>query len=166
MTRLTYILLLLPLLSFGQIDPQVLPLLNEWKNEARANGEWEADRKVAKHLGGIKFVSEQQMILLDKSGSKIVPAGIIGWEVRKGLYNYAFIQPVIFIQEAYRDSEYLKFILWHELWHFLGAKKKDHTANGITGLSINDLWNEKEYWQSIKSLPVNSHWKKSDNTFY
>ena len=169
MTRLTYILLLLPLMSFGQNfqtdDPNlVYSVLDEWMNEARRNGEWEADRKVAKHLGGIKFVSIESMKRLDRGDSKIVPAALLSREVRTGLYNYAFSIPVIYIQESYKDSEYLKFIIWHELWHFLGGEK--HTANGITGVAINDVWNPEEYWNKIKSLPADGHWKKSDNTFY
>lgn len=164
MKRLVIILFFLASGSMtGQIAPEVLPILNEWKNEARRNNLF-VDGIIAKNLGGIEFVTVEQMEKIKQKDYDKLPLAITTMKIKTGLYGYVFAEPTIYIQEKVKDNPIdLKYIIWHELWHVLGGRVH---RGGITGEYFNEDHNEQQYWNDIKNLPPNAYWKKNDNTYY
>ena len=155
--------------EFQTNHPEViLPLLNEFRNEARKQDVY-IDGAISKHLGAVRIVDGPTMDRLVKK-TPLLPYAVLSREVRKGIYGYVFIYPVIYIQENVLEyPEGLRWVAFHEIGHFLGLDHSDGIMTkevDITRTYSESEWNSlvQDHFTKIKALPENSYWKKIDNT--
>lgn len=168
------ILLLFTLNLFSQVGgisidscEVILPVLYTFIGDAQKNGNYNAGAIISKHLKGIKVVSPTQMRNLTKDS--ITPLGIVKYEVHRDIFNYIYLLPTIYIQQKVLQSpEGLKWVLYHELGHFIGLSHVDDDGVMQKAITLGVNLNKEyiiEYFQHIKNLPNKSYWTTEDNTY-
>lgn len=147
----------------------ILPLIKEFNQEAIKRGVY-VSGKISKHLGGVRIVEEGVMKKLYRNNDTI-PLGLIKYEVNRGLLNHVYIQPMVYIQKKVLiNPTLLKWILWHELGHFLGLKHTNGLmSNSITiGITLtDDDWELLlfKFFSDVEVVIPNNRFIKTDNTY-
>lgn len=144
----------------------ILPVLMEFRNDARKHRVYVADAILSKNLGGIEIVSPKQIKRL--ANDNIVPLGMVKMMNHIGLYNYNYSAPTIYIQDKLlQEPEHLRYVIYHELGHVLGLKHSEGIMSEYWSINneIEDWYKLLvEYFNKIRALPNNSYMKRYDNT--
>lgn len=145
----------------------ILPILMQFRNEARKHQVYDADAILSKNLGGIYIINQNQMSSLSKS-TTLTPLGLVKMKTSKGLFGYIYVGPTIYVQDnVLQHPNSLKWVLYHELGHVLGLPHSDGimAPAHLLGENIKD-WDKllNDFFQKVKELPPGSHKEKHDNT--
>lgn len=120
--------------NYPEMETEIIPIFEEWISECRTN-------ELNPDLNNVGYICFTDTLFKGFAGMQIDEEGII-------------------LQEVFRNSPYLKVIVYHELGH--GAFNLPHDTINSTIMSpyFNDLagkiyvtnWEryKKQYWESIK----------------
>ena len=153
MTRLTYILLLFPLLSFGQQSNRpklTASVMNEYVQDGLEHGV-DARYHLQHDLQGVYFVPRE--VIERYVHEKDHRAGTVA-KVRNDLMNR--YEVVILIDEKYSEADQRAF-LYHELGHFFGLEH----GSGLMSKQINHTFlteqNKELFWRQINNTPPSKY---------
>ena len=187
--RLFLLFTLISLTSFGQVRDTTLTgiqlsdrelfqeVLLEFKHESRKEGVF-IDHFISQDLGGITFLTEEEIKLIDQRKDANSPAGITYLVINYDALGYWHRSPMIGIHEDMKRYGYrlIKMIIYHELGHFFGLDHIDGKTLKKYGMHVMcpvvtneyinyDISEEamKDYWGRLKAVYGRERWRKDSN---